>query len=230
MAGISADTKKSCCRLRKSKQEYFTKKIEDSRGNLKRAWKISRQVTGKGSSATAIDRIKYANNEISDEQKIPDLCNHHFVSIDDKLSRNIAQTQLSAKETPRSFNALPYKPKFTFKSVTPIQVYDILKKLLNSKATGIHEIPNKILKACSDIIPPHSSQIFNMSLTIKCYPDSLKFAKVGPVYKAGDKDNLDNYIPISVLPTVAKVFEKLIYEQMINYFESNDLLSKTMGI
>ena len=214
------------CRLQKSKQEYFTKKIEDSRGNLKSTWKILRQVTGKGNSATATDRIKYENNEISDEQQISDICNHHFVSIGDKLSRNIAQTQLSAKEILRSFNALPSKPKFTFKLVTPVQVYDILKKLLNSKATGIHEIPNKILKACSDKISPHLSQIFNISLTTKCYPDSLKFAKVAPVYKGGDKDNLDNYRPTSVLPTVARVFEKLIYEQMIKYFESNDLLCK----
>ena len=124
---------------------------------------------------------------------------------------------------------MPYhlsKPKFTFKLITPVQVYDILKKLLNSKATGIHEIRNKILKACSDIISPHLSQIFNISLTTRCYPDSLKFAKVAPVYKGGDKDNLDNYRPISVLPTVARVLEKLIYEQMIKYFESNDLLSK----
>ena len=183
-----------------------------------------------GDSAAAIDRIKYENNEISDEQQLPDICNHHFVSIGHKLSRNIAQTQLSAKETLRSFNALPSKPKFTFKLVTPIQVYDILKKLFNSKATDIHEIPNKILKACGDIISPHLSQIFNIPLTAKCYPDSLKFAKVAPVYKGGDKDNLDNYRPISVLPKFARVFEKLTYEQMIKYFESNDLLGKNNGI
>ena len=76
------------------------------------------------------------------------------------------------------------------------------------------------------MISPHLSQIFNISLTTNCYPGSLKFAKVAPVYKGGDKDNLDNYGPISVLPTVASVFEKLICEQMTKYFESNDLLSK----
>ena len=92
------------CRLRQNKQECFTKNIEDSRGNLKSTWKILRQVTGKGNSATAIDRIKYENKEISDEQQISDICNHHFVSIGDKLSGNITQTQLSAKETLRSFN------------------------------------------------------------------------------------------------------------------------------
>ena len=99
-----------------------------------------------------------------------------------------------------------------------------VKKLFNSRATGIHKIPNKILKACSDIISHHLSQIFNISLTTECYPDSLKFAKVAPVYIGGDKDNLDNYRPISVLPTIARVFEKLIHENMIEYFESNDLL------
>ena len=83
-------------------------------------------------------------------------------------------------------------------------MYDILKKLLNSKATGIHEIPDKILKACSDIISAHLLQIFNISLTTKCYPESLKFAKVVPVYKGGDKDNLDSYRPISVLPTLLR--------------------------
>ena len=171
------------CRLRKTKQEYFTKKIEDSKGDLKNTWKILRQVIGKGNSATTIDRIKYEGNEIRDEQQISDACNDHFVSIGDKLSGNIAQIQLSAKETLRSFKALSSKPKFTFKLVTPIQVYDILKKLLNSKAAGIHEIPNKILKACCDMISPHLSKIFNISFMTKCYPDSLKFAKVALVYK-----------------------------------------------
>ena len=130
------------------------------------------------------------------------------------------------KRALRSFNALPSKPKFTFKLVTPTQVYDFLKELLNSKTTCIHEIPDKILKACSDIISPHLSQIFNILLTTKCYPDRFRFTKVAPVYKGGDKDNLDDYRPISILPTVVRVFEKLIYEQMIKYFESNDLLSK----
>ena len=81
------------CRLQKSKQEYFTKKIEDSRGTLKSTWKILRQVTGKGNSATAIDRIKYENNEISDEQQISDICNHHFVSIGDNSVVDITKNK-----------------------------------------------------------------------------------------------------------------------------------------
>ena len=75
----------------------------------------------------------------------------------------------------------------------PIQVYDILTEMLSSKATGTHEITNKILKACCDIISPHLSQIINISFTTKCYPDNLKFNKVDPVSKGSDKDNLNKY-------------------------------------
>ena len=84
---------------------------------------------------------KHECNEICNEQLILDACNDHFVSVGEKLSRNIVQTQLSATETLKSLNVLPYKPKFKFKLVTPTQVYNISNKLLNSKATGIYEIP-----------------------------------------------------------------------------------------
>ena len=55
----------------------------------------------------------------------------------------------------------------------------------------------------------------------KVFPDDLKIGKVAPVYKSGDKDDLNNYCPISVLPTVARVFEKILYGH--EYFTSNKL-------
>ena len=56
------------------------------------------------------------------------------------------------------------------------------------------------------------------------FPDDLKVAKIAPVHKSGDKDQLNNYRPISVLPTVARVFEKIIYGQLYEYFMTNKLL------
>ena len=49
-------------------------------------------------------------------------------------------------------------------------------------------------------------------------------AKVTPAFKGGDRDDLGNYRPISVLPTIARIFEKLVYDQMYAYFFNNDLL------
>ena len=52
----------------------------------------------------------------------------------------------------------------------------------------------------------------------------MKVGKVAPVYKSGDKDDLNNYRPISVLPTVARVFEIILYGQVDDHFTSNKLL------
>ena len=84
----------------------------------------------------------------------------------------------------------------------------VIKKLVNSKATGIFGIPNRALKDCAEHIAPSLTDIFNFSLETKEFYDDLKVHKVAPVYKSGDKDHLNNCRPISVLPTVASVFEK----------------------
>ena len=100
----------------------------------------------------------------------------------------------------------------------------LLEKLINNKATGIHGIPNRALKDSAEIIAPSLTDIFNLSLASKVFPDDLKVGKIAPVHKSGDKDQLNNYRPISVLPTVVRVFEKIIYGQLYEYFMTNKLL------
>ena len=100
----------------------------------------------------------------------------------------------------------------------------MIKKLVNSKATGIHGIPNRALKECAENIAPSLVDIFNFSIETGVFPDDLKIGRVAPVYKSGEKDDLNNYRPISVLPTVARVFEKILYGQVYDYFISNKLL------
>ena len=59
----------------------------------------------------------------------------------------------------------------------------------------------------------------------KVFSDDLKIGKVALIYKSGDKDDLNKYRPISVLPTVARIFEKMLYGQIYEYFTSSKLLS-----
>ena len=91
---------------------------------------------------------------------------------------------------------------------------------------GIHNIPNKVLKDSIDIMAPMLRDIFNLSISImkRSFPDGLKILKVVAVRKAGDKEDPNNYRPLAVLPTIARVFEKLIYRELYNYFIENNLL------
>ena len=67
-------------------------------------------------------------------------------------------------------------------------------------------------------------EIFNLSTKTSSFPDELKILKVVAVHKADDKEDPNNYRPIAVLPAIARVFEKLIYGELYNYFTENNLL------
>ena len=77
----------------------------------------------------------------------------------------------------------------------------------------------------ADIVAPHLADIFNYSVVSKTFLDDFKIGKVSPLFKNGEREDLNNYRPISVLPSIARVFEKIIYKQLLDFFNSNKLLS-----
>ena len=71
----------------------------------------------------------------------------------------------------------------------------------------------------------HFVQLYNTSLELEGFPDSLKIARVNPGHKSGPPDKVDNYRPISVLPLFSKVFEKLTLKRMNSFITRYNLLT-----
>ena len=63
-------------------------------------------------------------------------------------------------------------------------------------------------------------------ITTGIFPDSFKKSKIIPIFKKGDQSLLKNYKPSSLLPTISKVFERIIYDQIYHYFNSSNLLAE----
>ena len=106
------------------------------------------------------------------------------------------------------------------------KVFKILSKLCKTKATGLDKIPAKFLKECLDLITASLCSIFNRSITSGIFPEEWKCAKVTPLlFKNGQRSDLKNYLPISVTHIVAKVFERIIYDQLYAYLNDNDVIS-----
>ena len=105
-------------------------------------------------------------------------------------------------------------------------VYTLLVKLSTSKVTGMDKISAKVLKVAASTIVPSLTEIFNMSIDTDQFPSEWKAARVIPLFKKGQRSMLDNYRPISILPVVSKVMERILYDQMYEYFNQKNLFSK----
>ena len=75
------------------------------------------------------------------------------------------------------------------------------------------------------MIAPSLTEIFANSIYTGIFPNEWKEARVSPVHKNGAKHEPSNYRPISVIPTVSKIFEKIVFDQLNKYFNDNNLLT-----
>ena len=82
--------------------------------------------------------------------------------------------------------------------------------LSSKKATGIDKISGKIIKMATTAIADSLTYIFNQAIALSSFPDEWKMARVVPLYKGGQRNIPGNYRPISVLPTISKVMERIL--------------------
>ena len=103
------------------------------------------------------------------------------------------------------------------------EVSKILKAMQAKKSTGHDGISTKILKSILEGITEPIAKIINSSLSEGIVPDQMKVAKVVPIFKSKDKQLLNNYRPISLLPSISKILEKVVHKRLYSYFTLHDL-------
>ena len=103
--------------------------------------------------------------------------------------------------------------------------YDELKSLKPNKSPRYDNISSNVVNETSDIFFTPLKHIFNLSLQQGIFPESLKIAKVSPVYKKDEEFLLKNYRPISVLPCFSKL-ERIMYNRLFKYLSENSILYK----
>ena len=105
---------------------------------------------------------------------------------------------------------------FELEPTSVLKILLLLSRLCKSKYTGLDKISAKLLRECADLIAESLCTIFNQSIVSGIFPNEWKLSKVVPLFKQGNRSDLNNYRPISVIPVVAKVFDRIIYDQLYN--------------
>ncbi len=97
-------------------------------------------------------------------------------------------------------------------------VIKIINDMKPKSSCGIDGLSMKLLKMIKEVFIEPVLIIINQTLSTGIFPDKLKIAKVTPVYKKDDQTQLANYRPISLLPVISKIFERIFYNQVYNFF------------
>ena len=201
------------------KRDYFTQKITSCEGDLKSTWKTINQVINKKSKTTHIPSLNVDGKHIANNDDIAESMNNFFCSIGEKLSDKIPKTRNPLLED--EYNVNLQNTRFQFKFIDLFQIEKVFRKIKTSKGSGTDGIASCFLKIALPVISQSLCDIFNLSITTGCFPDCWKIARVAPIFKSGQPDDRSNYRPISVLPVLSRVFEKLVHNQMYDYLDKN---------
>ena len=113
------------------------------------------------------------------------------------------------------------KKKFSFTTVSEYDFATEIIKLDTKKPTTFNNIPAKILVANHDICSPILCTNFNYSVKESKFPDSLKISEITPCHKQDETTLKSNYRPVSILPTVSKIFERILNDQAYTYMNKH---------
>ena len=111
--------------------------------------------------------------------------------------------------------------------ITLAEVYDAINKVKTVNSCGIDNLPIIVYKNCADIIGKALCDLFNLILSTGSFPEDWKTAKVIPVPKKGNSTKMDNYRPISILPAISKVFEKIIHQHLVKFLQLKEIISNS---
>ena len=98
---------------------------------------------------------------------------------------------------------------------------------MKDNESHVSTYPSKFSKFISNLISPLLTITLNKSLTTGCFPKSLKTARVVPIFKAGNRSNLNNYRPTSILPIFNKIFERVVHNQLQSYLDDFKILDSS---
>ena len=205
--------------IREAKRIYFLRKFNMCKNDIKKTWLTINDTLNTKSKKGTCNEFVSNNQTITDPDEIAHRFNEYFINIGHSLSDQIrpmqSYTQYLTNHTPS---------RFTLHQVNDDHIGNIIDKLKNKSSCGHDNISNKLIKQSKDVLVKPLTLLVNQMLSSGCFPDDLKISRVKPLYKAGDTTLFSNYRPISLLPSVSKIFEYAIYYQLIEYLQENNLL------
>ena len=162
------------------------------------------------------DLINQSQNAKTPLSKATMLNNFFIQQSQQSVSNNYCNNEI-----PRINTTPTITSTLTNFKTTPTDVEDLLQQLDTSKSNGSDGIPTRLLKEAASELAPSLSALFNLSFETGQTPQEWRDATVTPIHKKGTKSSPTNYRPISLLPVVSKVQERVVYNRLYSHIQQH---------
>lgn len=225
---------------KRSGQEFFKEKYKSLNKFYGKQLKIAKRESYKNYIVNSSNKCKAAWRLIKNEGNInkgkldvgldPNMLNENFVSRVANIVKDLQNEDtdklnglLLNIENLRLRNQV--HNEFMWSPVTEKDISEVVKRFSNSKSTDFYGFSNYFVKRILSVISKPLSDLINTMFASGVFPDVLKISKVVPIFKNGDKEQPENYRPISLVPVFSKIIESIMYRQIMHHFDKYDLLS-----
>ena len=216
--------------IKRKKKDFVTGQLEQNIGKPKDLWKTLKSM---GLSSKANSNTKIC---LKDGEKLsfdPKTNANTFCSFFSNLANDLLK---KLPTPPKKFGMdtvkLYYQKQnynnlnFQLNQTTEEIVLKLLQSINSSKAAGLDNLAGKFLKDGASILVTPITEICNLSIKLSTFPEKCKPAKLKPLFKKGSKTEAKNYRPISLLPLVSKIIEKVIHNQVESFLSNHSIIYK----
>lgn len=208
--------------IKSTKIKYFKSKITLNKNNSKEIWACVNELYTTNKKCD-IKEIKTSQGQLTTNGKV--IANNFadfFSNVGETMASKIEtcdQTTILEEPTSGVVNSLYLRP------TDRNEIIRVISTLKSFKSPGYDGITNDLLKDIAIYIADPLSHIINKSFLRGTFPNILKITIVKPIFKSGDKLNVTNYRPISLITGLAKIFEKVIKVRITQFINKYNLLS-----
>ena len=204
--------------LEVAENSFHKSKLEATKFNPKKKWKYINSFL-KPHCDSHIDYMDINGKTSSDSPLISNSFNKFYKNVPYELKGKLKKSTKNYNSDIESTNCSIF-----FNPTSPSEIEGVIKNL--KKSSNLAGIPTKFLSLASDKISGILSQLFNQCLEESYYPQLFRKSIVRPIFKSGKRTDIGNYRPISILPILGKIFEKIIFKRLYNFVTHKGIISE----
>ena len=205
-----------------SKHKYYKDKLNHSNGDSKKIWNVVNEILQRSNSRLRTSEFFVNNELITDPQTVTEEFNAHYATIGQTLSNDIPNMEDCDF---RDYLGPSIQNNFELGETSYDEILNVVNRL-GDVSPGYDNVPGKLIKQIINYIIDPIKHICNCSFYSGTFPSSLKIAKVIPIYKKGNKKEISNYRPISILPVMSKILERLVCDRLTEHLDNLNVIIK----